>query len=271
MKTIAQLYAERLAAAQLARNGMLSPQDSLRLELHSCFDYWVSILTLLDPLGRQRRLIFGVEGLFDRRGPGLKDHEAGMGLLKAHLGVARISCGTYFKVVEVLRDACRLALTRDDADLALCAFLVFMQLELGGVPDSHYGDWPMNKETHVRPFNDADLPDELAVEILEARHDTSEDFGTSDYNAMMWFRKWEEIIGDAEQFERKFPGMGYRRENLARALKPIFQHLDPVGGSWTLELCLRWAKLLLRSHLQEDLVGPEPNNTAAEPEIQAAA
>jgi hypothetical protein len=271
MKTIAQTYEERLASLPVEQNGKPSASQTRRLRLETNFQFWTTWLTILDPLDRLQGVGGGVSSIFGCTS-GLKSRAEiiqGMKLIKEQLRLPRLSFDTYFKLVHILRDACQKAENRDDVDIALCALMVFVQLELGVEPDPAYGHFPQPQEpTHK--LSDADLSDDPAVAELELefRHDTSDDFGTSEYHSLRWFRGWEEVIEDAEKFEQAFPGMGYRRSHLVRAARPIFLHLDPVLGVHDLELFLSWAKRLLKSPLQESL-GAELS--AAQPEYKETA
>jgi hypothetical protein len=272
MKTIAQTYAETLTSLPVEQNGKPSPRDTARLRLETYFQFWIPWLAVLDPLDCRTRFGGTVHDMFERRG-GLRSGAEiveGMKLMKQQLRLPRLSLSTYFKLVHILREACQEAATRYDVDVALCALIVFVQLELGAEPDPEYGHFPQPQGPMYK-FNDADLSDDpVEAELeLEIRHDTSEESGTSEYHCLRWFQKWEETIEDAEKFEQAFPGMGHRRSHLVEALRPIFVHLDPVLDGYVLELFLRWAKRLLRSPLEENVLGAEPR--AAEPEGKKAA
>jgi hypothetical protein len=236
--------------------------------LETYFQFWTTWLTILEPLDRPTGF-GGVCSIFScTRGlHSGAEIVQGMKLMKQQLRVARLTFGTYFKLVHILRDACQKAENRDDVDIALCALMVFVQLELGVEPDPEYGHFPQPRDRMYR-FSDADLSDDPAEAELELqiRHDTSDDFLTSEYHFIRWFRTWEEVIEDTEKFEQAFPGMGHRRSHLVQAVRPIFMHLDPILDEFVLELFLSWAKRLLQSPLEENVLGAE--SQAAEPEYK---
>jgi hypothetical protein len=269
MKTIAQRFADKVGAMPAGA----SPQDIRRLQPDSCFEFWTPWLIMVDPLGWGSGSSPSISLLFNSTARLRSQDEvvAAKALMKEYLRVPELRFSTYFKVRGIVEDACRKALEHNDVDIALCALMVFVQLELGAEPDPNYGCWPKPKARDLQKLDDANLPDDpISAEIeLEIRYDTFEHWGTTEYHLVRWFEKWEEIIGDDAQFEQRFPGMGQRRVNLARAFGPIFTHLDPLSGWCTLELCLEWAKRLLRSPLEEHLLAAirasvDPGSKAAE-------
>jgi hypothetical protein len=130
--------------------------------------------------------------------------------------------------------------------------MVFVQLELGAIPDPEYGKLSVRQRLPFR-FDDADLPDDpIAAQIeLEARHNTIDDFGTSEYNLLRWFKWWEETFTDGEKFEKAFPSAGHRQAHVLQALEPIFTHLDPVFDGDVMDMFLNWVKPLLKNPLEE--------------------
>jgi hypothetical protein len=267
MKTIAQMYAEAVKLLPAGSNGTPNASDASRARLETYFQFWTQWMVILDPLNNHGRWGLTGSGVFDRQGSLRSEVEKteGVKLLKERLGVRQLRFGTFFKLRGILTDACLMAKDHPDVDVALCALMVLVQLELGADPDPEYGNFPQRESAITNyELNDADLSDNpIEAEIqLDVRHDPYEEFGTSEYHALRWFQKWEETINDPTQFEQAFPGMGHRQPNVARALRPVFEHLDPVVDGYVLELFLRWAKQLLRSPLAEHRLRPDPETSA---------
>jgi hypothetical protein len=254
MKTIKQIFNASLESLSVGAGGKPHPHDIARLRLETIFSFWIPWLTILDPLDRRSDVSFGIKAIFEP-GSGRQSVEEiteGVKLMKQRLGVARLGFNTYFKLRHIVREACEKAASRCDVDIALSALMVFVQLELGAIPDAEYGHFPERRRLPFR-LDDADLPDDpIAAQIeLEGRHDMTNDSGTSEYNLLRWFKWWEENFKDAEKFEKTFPGAGHRRPHVLQALEPIFIHLDPVFDGDVLDMFLDWVKLLLKSPLEE--------------------
>jgi hypothetical protein len=265
MKTIEQIYDELLKSRIAEGNGKHDPAEAARLRLEAYFQFWIPWLTILDPHDGFWRVAFGVEDIFIMRGRGRQSGAevvASMNMMKESMKLSQLSFGTYFKLRQILREACQKAVRWPDIDIALCALLVLVQLELGTDPDPEYGNYPRPPRQPVALYdgNLSDNPVEAAFE-LEAIYDTSEPISSSELRRMVWFNRWEKTIEDAEKFEEAFPGAAHRRAHVLRAVRPIFQHLDCIGDSDVLHLFLEWAKRLLKSPLEESL-GAETSEIA---------
>ena len=137
-----------------------------------------------------------------------------------------------------LCDLLQKALTHDDVDKSVCALVAFVQLELGASLDPEYGDFPTAELGHDA-LNDEDWDDGLAEMMAEASGNYDH-FGRVECRKLIRFRLWEKTLTAPAKFEKTFPGMGHRQSNLARAMQPIFKHLDPVLDYHVLDLCLAW-------------------------------
>jgi hypothetical protein len=267
MKIIKQIYSELLKSQATERDGKHDPTEAARLRLQAQFQFWIPWLTVLDPLSGDSGVAFGIEDIFFMRGRGWQSGAevvAGMNMIKESLKLSQLRFGTFFKLRGILREACQKAVSQPNIDIALCALLVLVQLELGSDPDPEYGNFP-RPPFQPRPFCDGNLSDnpvEAAIE-LEIANDMSDPISSSEYRCMVWFRHWEETIEDAAKFEEAFPGAAHRRAHVLRAVRPIFEHLDPIVDSEVLHLFLEWAKSLLRSPLEESLVA-ETRNSAGQ-------
>jgi hypothetical protein len=250
VKSIEQIYGEGLAALPVGSNGKPDPQDTARLKWEAYGRFWGPVRAILDPRDTRVELGGPAEHFFDRGewAQSAGEMVEGIKSMKQLLRVERLSFGTYFKGRQILVDALQKAKTWHDVDVALCAVMVFLQLELGGQPDPEYGQFPepANPWRELRDENLSDDPTEA-----EAQLDTSESFGSAELRLLRYFQKCEETINEAEKFERAFPGMGHRRAHVVQALHPLFDHLDPFYKGHTLEMCFEWVSRLLKSPLEE--------------------
>ncbi|KRP85084.1 hypothetical protein AOQ72_05000 [Bradyrhizobium yuanmingense] len=260
MKTIEQMYAERLAALQTPPR----VEEATRIRLEITFSFWTYWVSVLKPLSRGLHF-GGLSGIFESSGRSAPDEvAAGMKSMKDALGVERLNFNTYFMLRHILTDACKRALTETDVDIALCAVMAFAKLELGCELDASYGHFPEQKFVSERKFSDADLSDnpiEAAWE-LEERHE-GPDFGGFEFRSALWFGQWEKVLLSSEEFGRQFPAAKSSHANLLQVVKPIFDRLDPFIDSWVLGNFLRWTEPLLRHPLQERLSGRVPPAKAA--------
>lgn len=260
LKTIAQMHEEKLAALQYTP----LPEEATRLRLETTFSFWAHWLSVLKPLSGGN--CFGyLSSIFENaRQSSYKEVTAGMKSMKDALGVERLNFNTYFILRGILADACKRALDEADVDTALCAVMAFARLELGGELDPSYGLFPERKYLSKPDFDDADLSDdplEAAYE-LQLRHE-GPDFIDYDFRSALWFGRWEKVLTDRGEFEHEFPGAKASHDNLLRAVKPIFEQLDPEIDSWVLGNFLRWVDPLLRNPLQQRLSRREPPAKAA--------
>jgi hypothetical protein len=165
--------------------------------------------------------------------------------MKHYLNVRRVSFGTGVKLRPVFRDLLQKAMTQHDVDIALCALVEFVRLEMGEEPDPEYQSF-RRPEKKWDAFNDENWPDEEGF----FPPSPLEDFGTSELHMLRYFDGWNGVINDPVEFDDAFPGMGDRRSNLALAMRPIFD-LDPIMDLHVLELCLGWIKPLMKGRFEE--------------------
>jgi hypothetical protein len=251
MKSIAQIYADRLKRLPVGKNGKADPQDCLRLKWEAYGAFWAPFWSILDP--RDERLQPGApaEQFFSTRyrlSPA--DRGEGLKLLKQLLRVERLSHSTFYKVSVIVGEAIQKANTWYDVDIALCAVLVFVQLELGGQPNPEYGEFP-RAESSWHKLRDENLSDDPAIAEAELNFSEFDGIGASESRSARLYGEWSDTIEDATKFENVFPGMAHRRAHVAQALRPIFDHLDPFYAFHTLEMCMAWMSRLLRSPLEE--------------------
>jgi hypothetical protein len=260
MKTIAQIYETKTQALE----GKLNSPTASRAKLEAFFEFWTTWLACLNPMNSIPDFFDCVNDIFTRKPKLYSEVEilAGLNMLREHLRIPHLRLTLYYKLRNIMSEACEEAKKHSNVDVALCALMTFVQLESGVEPDSEYGQFPLPRRAEYR-FNDADLSDNPieAEQEIEMQADRSEDFGTSEYLNLRWFCKWQETIEDAVKFERAFPGAGHRRENVLRAVQPIFERLDPILETYTLELFLRWTGQLLKNPLQEGLLGVRGNRS----------
>lgn len=266
MKTIKQLVCDQAKHLPTRENESVDPSETLRLRLETYFGFWASWLVILYPLGSIYHPYMTVDDIFDGGKRASIDGRAeGAKLLARKLGVNGINFNTFFKVRHIIAEAVQEAKRHEDVDIALCALMTFVQLELGVEPDPEYGQFPEREWSPPR-FSDADLSDdpieaEMELDLFDSAY---QDFGTSEYLLGKWFFSWKDIIDDPERFESKFPGAGHRRANVARALAPIFSRLDSVLDGYVLDLFLRWAKPLLRRPFKQNRVVASPSTAETE-------
>src|SRR4051794_26738962 len=101
MKTIAQIYAQKLASLPVEENGKPSPSETKRLRLETRFQFWTTWLTILDPLDRLSQDFGGVSQIFRCTSGFRSEAEVvqGMKLMKQQLRLDRLTFSTYFKLV----------------------------------------------------------------------------------------------------------------------------------------------------------------------------
>ena len=216
-------------------------------ELHARF--WGTVAALFDPQDYLTQPGSPGDEFYDRRelGNGGAIAES-LGLVKKFLGVDRLSFDTYLRVRQIFREALLKAKTEHEVDVALCAAVVFIQLELGGIPNPEYGQFP-EPEQPWNILSDGNLSEDDALARAELEY--YDEIGTSEYGLFRWFREWHKIVNDAGLFEEEFPGKKNRRAHLAQALEPIFVNLYPIHNTHILEMCLNWARQLLQRPLEE--------------------
>lgn len=260
MKTINQLVCDQTKYLPTREDGSVDPGEALRVKLETYARFWAPWLVILNPDGKINPYLT-LDNIFSGEGrAGLDDRVAGAKLLKEKLGVNRIGWGTFFELRRIIADAVQASKRHEGVDIALCALMTFMQLELGAEPDPEYGQFPEREYYVYRgELYDADLSDDpVTAEIeLDGRGPTYDDGGTSEYLLDKWFYAWKDIVDDPERFEERFPGTADRRANVARALAPVFSRLDSVLDGYVLDQFLRWIKPLLERPLDENrTVGP---------------
>ncbi|MCS3687514.1 hypothetical protein ABIF07_005459 [Bradyrhizobium elkanii] len=268
MKTINQLVRERTEHLSTSKDGSVNPSEILRVRIETYFRFWAPWVVILYPLAKIDRPSMTVDDIFSGEGRAtMDDRVAGAKLLAKDLGVHRIGFETFFELREIIADAVHMSKRHEDVDIALCALMAFVQLELGAELDPEYGCFPERASFSEARFNDADLSDDPAeAEVqLEERSSTYENCGSSPVLRARLFRSLEAVVADPQLFDERFPGMGDRRANVERALAPIFARLDPVLDGFVPDLFLRWIKRLPHRPLDESrIVGPpKPDNVVA--------
>jgi hypothetical protein len=251
MKTLAQRYADQLPSIPIGKNGRPDPRETSRLKFQLRAEFWHDVGYVLDPHDECTNAGSSAHAFHKRgyRKMSASVMQASVGAMRQYLAVERLRFNTWFKLRPIFGEFLQKAMTHDDVDIALCALVEFVRLELGEAPDPEYGNFPQ-REDPWSELRDENLSDnEMEAQAQLERY---EDFGTSEYHMLKWFRGWEKVINDPSEFEEAYPGMGHRRQNLAQAMRPIFSYLDPILDVHVLELCLDWTKPLMKGLFEEN-------------------
>lgn len=263
MKNIQQIHRERIGATE--KDARSDSFESSAFLAHVRF--WHRIERTVHP----RRLAPGarVTAFYERTGRVPASlMETCHKRMKELLKVPRLTMSSWFRLNPLFCDLMEKAMTNDNADLACCALAEFAQYELGGAVDPEYRSHAASSPSN-RPFNDDDWDDDWA-EFMAKYGDSDDGYSGSECRTLIWFRQWEELIESPLRFEKEFPGMGHRRENLALAMRPIFRHLDPVVDAHVLELCLAWIRPLMKSDFEENRLPSKPTVPNREVSAEAA-
>jgi hypothetical protein len=268
MKIIAQYVAERMSLIPVDKSGRPDSFEASQLMAVQHAVFWHRIENLVGSCDRRLAPGLRASAFYEpaRGRASASAMRADHLRMKKFLKVDRLTLGTGLRLRGLFCDLLQKVMTHDDVDKAFCALVAFVQLELEGELDPEYGAFP-TPAARSDTFNDEDWDDGLAELLAEAAGDYDH-FGRAECRKVIRFRQWEKTIEAPAKFEKAFPGMGHRRGNLARAMRPIFKHLDPVLDFQVLDLCLGWIAPLMKSQFEENrlaalLSAPTPDQQAA--------
>jgi hypothetical protein len=156
----------------------------LNWEQHAQF--WGSIGHILDPHDRHAKPGAAGDEFYDRGGAIQNggDMAESLRLMKEYLGLEALDFGNWLKLRPIFRDALQKARTEPHADIAFCAFVVYVQLELGANPDPEYGQFP-EPENPWNQLYDGNLSHNESEAAAQLEYEESN--GGHEYKMLLWF------------------------------------------------------------------------------------